>query len=168
MESPAANEQGNAPANGQRGPTETVLAQGAPEDERRLTVRFSEFVTTLASGPDIDEGYLASLMAAIDLIGGIIGPPGADFGSAAPAAGAESEPLDKFGAVSDEALTHARTLIEAADDYEAFAAEGPPGADSQEIVIALQALTATAADPAREEISRTPPTPAPAAAHGFI
>lgn len=134
---------------------------------------FGGFVERLEAVPGLDHERLARYLAGVDLIHGLAGPPDAGFGRASPGIGSEAEISEQLAAITDDALTAAEDLLEAAntlgDDY--YMAHG--GEDRREglcpeLGLALTELGNEGASAARASLSKAPAAADRAVAPEFI
>lgn len=151
----------------------TRLIDGPLSPARRLTVDFSAFTERLESMPGLDHEKLARYLAGVDLVMGLAGPPDAGFGRATPEVGGEAEISEQLAAITDEALSAAENLLEAAytyaDDYDmAHGGYDRQEGLSPELGLALTELDNEGPSAARSALSKAPPVTQRAVAPEFI
>lgn len=148
----------------------TCLVEGCEDDRRRLTVDFAAFTERLRRTPSLDHERLGSLMAGVDLINGLAGPPDASFGRSTPGVGKDADLSEQLGTITDEALEAAEELLQFApvpDDE--FELDQPhEGAHPTELALALSRLGNDEVSAARQSLIRARPATERAIAEEFI
>jgi hypothetical protein len=152
----------------------TRLIDGPLSPARRLTVDFTAFMERLEAMPGLDHEKLARYLAGVDLIMGLAGPPDAGFGRATPGLGDDAEVSEQLAAITDDALSAAEDLLEAAytyaDDYYYMANVGDDRQEglSPELRLALTELGNEGPSAARSALSKAPAAIGRAVAPEFI
>lgn len=148
----------------------TCLVEGCEDDRRRLTVDFACFTEKLRHTPELDHERLAKLMAGVDLINGLAGPPDAGFGRSTPGVGTDAELSEQLGAITDAALEAAEELLQSApvpdDDFELD--QPQERTYPTELSLAISRLGNDEVSAARQSLLRARPSTERAVAAEFI